>query len=372
MQRPRRCWLPDPLPAKAASSGRAPLRLGLAGGGTDVSPYADLRGGAVMNATIDRYIHASFGHASVEHASVGHASVGPIAGDRVELLSQDLEISANHPATVPLPIDGRLDLPKAVYNRIMQDFNGGQAMPLRIATYSEAPAGSGLGSSSTLVVAVLQAVTELLGLPLGEYDVAHLAYVIEREELGLQGGRQDQYAATFGGFNFMEFRADNAVIVNPLRIKPAVVNELESRTVLCFTGVSRESATIIAEQARTVSAGSTRSIEAMHRLKHAAVAMKEALLKGDITGLATTLSAGWTSKRDMASGISNAGIEDAMQTAMDAGANAGKVSGAGAGGFIMFLVPLENKRAVLRALSDKGYRAESCRFTPEGAIAWRV
>lgn len=336
---------------------RAPLRLGLAGGGTDVSPYADLHGGAVMNATIDRYIYAS---------------VEPIDGDAVELISQDLGITARHKAALPLPIDGRLDLPKAVYNRIMREFRGGQALPLRIATYSEAPAGSGLGSSSTLVVAVLQAFTELLALPLGEYDVAHLAYVVEREDLGLQGGRQDQYAATFGGFNFMEFRAGNAVIVNPLRIKPAVVNELEARTVLCFTGVSRDSATIIAEQARNVSAGSSRSIEAMHRLKQAAVAMKEALLKGDINGLGDTLSAGWTSKRDMAAGISTAGIEDAIETAMAAGASAGKVSGAGGGGFIMFLAPLERKFAVLQALATKGYRAESCRFTAEGAIAWRI
>jgi D-glycero-alpha-D-manno-heptose-7-phosphate kinase len=349
---------PSPAPSRGRGilRARAPLRLGFAGGGTDVSPYADLHGGAVMNATIDRYIYAT---------------LEPLAGDQVLLESHDLGLSAAYPAGM-LPIDGRLDLLKAVYNRVVRDMLGGRAPALRLSTFSEAPAGSGLGSSSTLVVAVLQAFAEWLGLPLGEYDVAHLAYVIEREDLGLQGGRQDQYAATFGGFNFMEFRGQNTVIVNPLRIKPQVVNELEAQTLLCFTGVSRASADIIAEQARNVRAGATRSIEAMHRLKSAAVEMKEALLKGDLAHLADSMRAGWQSKRDMAQGISTDAIEDALSTAMQAGAHAGKVSGAGGGGFIMFLVPLERRRAVLAALQAKGYRAEGVRYVAEGATAWRA
>jgi D-glycero-alpha-D-manno-heptose-7-phosphate kinase len=336
---------------------RAPLRLGLAGGGTDVSPYADLYGGAVMNATIDRYIYAT---------------LELLAGSETVVESADLGVSMRYPAAPMLPIDGQLDLPKAVHNRIVADFLGGQVHALRIATYSEAPAGSGLGSSSTLAVALVQAFTELLGLPLGEYDVANLAYRIERHDLGLAGGRQDQYAATFGGFNFMEFRADDAVIVNPLRIKPAVINELEAQTILCFSGVSRQSATIIAEQASNVSGGVTRSIEAMHELKAAAVAMKEALLRGDLAGVGKTLAQGWASKRAMAAGISTDRIETAIATAAEAGATAGKVSGAGGGGFIMFLAPLERKQAVLSALVAGGFRAEPCRFVPEGASAWRI
>jgi D-glycero-alpha-D-manno-heptose-7-phosphate kinase len=343
--------------AGPAVRARAPLRLGLAGGGTDVSPYTELHGGAVMNATIDRFVYAT---------------VEWLDGEEVVVESHDQNLAARHPVAMPLPLGDRLDLLKAVYNRIMQDHLGGRALPLRIATYSEAPAGSGLGSSSTLVVAVVQAFVELLGLPLGEYDVAHLAYVIERQDLGLQGGRQDQYAATFGGFNFMEFRASDTVIVNPLRIKPEVVNELELRTLLCFTGVSRESASIIAEQARNVQQGATRSIEAMHRLKAASIEMKEALLKGDLPRLAETLSAGWTSKRDMAQGISTGPIEDALETAMRAGASAGKVSGAGGGGFIMLLVQLERRRAVVETLAAKGYRCEGIRYTAGGATAWRL
>lgn len=336
---------------------RAPLRLGLAGGGTDVSPYADLHGGAVMNATIDRYIYAC-------------AEV--IAPGEVEIESHDLGISVKLPAQHPLPFDGRLDLIKAIYNRVMADFFDGQALPLRIATYSEAPAGSGLGSSSTLVVAVLQALTELLDLSLGEYDVAHLAFIIEREDMGLAGGRQDQYAAAFGGFNFMEFRDRGAVIVNPLRIKRDVITELESQTILCFTGVSRDSATIIAEQSRNVQQGMTKSIDAMHALKASAVAMKEALLKGDLPGVARTLDAGWASKQNMAVGISTPHIEEALAAGIGAGAIAGKVSGAGGGGFIMFLAPLEQRHRVLSALGGKGYRTETIRFVTEGAMAWRA
>ena len=336
---------------------RAPLRLGLAGGGTDVSPYADVYGGAVMNATIDRYIYAS---------------VGLIPGDHVEFESHDLGLSLRLPADAPLPMDGCLDLHKAIYNRIVRDFCAGRPLPMRIATFSEAPAGSGLGSSSTLVVAVLQALSELLALPLGEYDIAHLAYVIERIDLALVGGRQDQYAAAFGGFNFIEFRKNDTVIVNPLRIRREVIMELEAQTILCFTGVSRESAQIISRQSRNVEQGSTRSIEAMHQLKVAATEMKEALLKGDLAGVARTMQAGWTSKREMAAGISTSEIEVALDAALGAGATAGKVSGAGGGGFIMLLVPLERKRALLGALQARGFRAETCRFTTEGAVAWRV
>ena len=336
---------------------RAPLRLGLAGGGTDVSPYADLHGGAVMNVTIDRYVYAA---------------IDPAPDGQVVLRSLDLGLSRRYPCTSPLPVDGRLDLHAAAYNRIVADFLGGRPEPLALSTYSEAPPGSGLGSSSTLVVAILQALAEHFSLPLGEYDIARIAYQVERVDLGLAGGRQDQYAATFGGFNFMEFRANDSVIVNPLRIKPWIASELEARALLCFTGVSRESAAIIAEQQRNVAAGDMRSIEAMHQLKNSAVAMKEALLKGDFDRLAATLREGWESKRRMAAGIATSAIDRAMETALAAGASAGKVSGAGGGGFILFLVPLERRRAVIEALTAEGHRVEGVRFTQEGATAWRI
>jgi len=336
---------------------RAPLRLGLAGGGTDVSPYAELHGGAVMNATIDRYIYAS---------------VSLTEGETIRIESQDLNQCVELPGGEPLPFDGQLDLHKAVFNRVSAEFLPGAPRGMRIATFSEAPAGSGLGSSSTLVVALLQAMKELFRLPLGEYDLARLAHVIERGDVRIAGGRQDQYAAAFGGFNFMEFHGHDNVIVNPLRIKPEVIAELEAQTILGFTGVSRQSATIIAEQSRNVEQGATRSIQAMHQLKQSAVAMKQALLKGDLAEVSRTLDAGWSSKRDLASGISNPQIEEVLDAARIAGATAGKVSGAGGGGFIVFLAPLDRRRAVVAALEACGSRAETVSFTATGATAWRV
>jgi D-glycero-alpha-D-manno-heptose-7-phosphate kinase len=336
---------------------RAPLRLGLAGGGTDVSPYADQFGGAVMNATIGLF---------------ATTTLTPTDDGRVTLASADLKTERSYAAALPLPADGYLDLVKAAYNRIIADYHGGQPLALRITTYSEAPPGSGLGSSSALVVSLVAAFDELLSLSLGEYDIASLAYRIERVDAKLHGGRQDQYAAAFGGFNYMEFYEGERVIVNPLRIKSAVINELEARLVLCFTGVSRESAAIISEQSRNVEKGAQKSIDATHALKAEARAMKEALLKGDFDHLAATLRQGWLNKKAIATGVTNARIDDVFETALAAGAVAGKVSGAGGGGFMMLLADPEKKRALIDALEAKDCRVESCTFTKEGARAWRV
>ena len=182
---------------------KAPLRIGLAGGGTDVSPYSDIYGGAILNATLSLYAYAS-----IKPREDGKIIINAI--DRNEIIELKSE---EH-----LAIDGKLDLIKGVYNRIVKDFVK-KPLSFEINTYVDAPPGSGLGSSSTLVVAILGAFVEWLKLPLGEYDIAHLAYVIEREDLKMAGGKQDQYAATFGGVNYMEFYGNDKVIVNPLRIK---------------------------------------------------------------------------------------------------------------------------------------------------------
>lgn len=213
---------------------------------------------------------------------------------------------------------------------------------------------------------------DLLSLPLGEYDIAALAYSIEREDLRFGGGRQDQYAAAFGGFNFMEFFSDNVVVVNPLRIKQKFINELQLQTILCFTGVSRESAKIIEEQTDNVKKGDSKSIEAMLKLKATAVEMKNAILHGDIAAVSAALCSGWTSKKAMSNSITNTLIDNAVSDALNAGATAGKVSGAGGGGFIMLLVPLEYRRNVLSVLCEKHFRTETIQFTSEGVVTWHV
>jgi D-glycero-alpha-D-manno-heptose-7-phosphate kinase len=180
---------------------------------------------------------------------------------------------------------------------MMQHYNGGNSIPMELSTFCDAPAGSGLGSSSTLVVVMIRAFAELLNLPLDDYTIAHLAYRIERVDCGLQGGRQDQYSATFGGFNFMEFYDGERAIINPLRIKNWIICELEASLVLFSTGVSRESAKIIADQSASVNSGATDALGAMHGIKREALVMKECLLRGDFQGLVESMRLGWENKK---------------------------------------------------------------------------
>ena len=336
---------------------RAPLRLGLAGGGTDVSPYADRFGGYVLNATIDRY---------------AYAIVEPLDEPRLEFHSADHQQEWRGPADAQLSPEGPLLLAQSVYNRVVRDFTHGQPIPLRMTTYADAPAGSGLGSSSTLVVAMLKAYQELLNLPLGDYELAHLAYEIERIDAGLQGGRQDQYAATFGGFNFMEFYASDRVIVNPLRVKNWILSELEASLLLFYTGQSRESARIINDQIANVTRDSSDAVNAMHALKQDAVVMKESLLRGDFAGFVASMQQSWAAKKRTASTVTNALLDDVYETAMAAGALAGKVSGAGGGGFMMLFVDPVHRMDVIRALERFSGQIRNCHFTKRGTEGWRI
>lgn len=335
---------------------RAPLRLGLAGGGSDVSPFADQYGGAVLNATIDRYATASY---------------RPRTDGLVELVSTDLGERETLSLTPELPLHSGLKLHRAVYNRMTRDYNDGRPLPMTLLSHVESPVGSGLGSSSALVVALVTLLAGVLGAPLGEYEIARLAFDIERKDLGLAGGRQDQYAATFGGFNFMEFAADERVIVNPLRIRQDTICELEASLVLLFTGASRESATIITDQARSVASGG-KSLEAMLQLKAEAFEMKEAVLFGNIDDIAQVLRRGWEAKKSTSGSVSSPEIERIFGAASQAGALAGKVSGAGGGGFMMFIAQPERRADVIAALeAASGQRPTTARFTAQGTETWR-
>jgi D-glycero-alpha-D-manno-heptose-7-phosphate kinase len=336
---------------------RAPLRLGLAGGGTDVSPYCDTHGGYVLNATIDRY---------------AYAVIKILNEPQVRFIASDQQTQEVLPTLEPLALNGKLNLHKAVYNHMIRHYNNGDPIPLELSTFCDAPAGSGLGSSSTLVVVMIRAFGELLNLPMDDYTIAQLAYKIERLDCGLQGGRQDQYSATFGGFNFMEFYADDRAVINPLRIKNWIICELEASLVLFYTGVSRESARIISDQANNVTAGSVDALEAMHGLKREAMIMKECLLKGDFEGIVDSMRASWESKKRSAKTVSNPLIEDIYNAASQAGSIAGKVSGAGGGGFMMFFVPTESRMNVVRTLKQFEGQVSNCHFTKNGTQAWRV
>ncbi|HYF30003.1 MAG TPA: dehydrogenase [Chitinophagaceae bacterium] len=335
---------------------KAPLRIGLAGGGTDVSPFCDLYGGAILNATVSLF---------------AYANLEPLNENGIILQAIDRKEEQRFEWNSQLPIDGKLDLLKGVYNRIHREY-GAPLTGFRLSTFVDAPAGSGLGTSSTLVVAIIGAFAEMLRLPLGEYDIAHLAYEIERQELKMAGGRQDQYAATFGGVNYMEFYGEEKVIVNPLRIKQQYLFELENNLLLYYTATSRESAHIIERQSRNVVEKQESSIEAMHQLKHQAQLMKEALLKGRLHEIGEILDFGFQQKRKMAEGISNNLMEELYETAKKAGATGGKISGAGGGGFMIFYCPENSKYNVMNALEKFGGRSRPYQFVDYGLTTWTI
>ncbi|HWY37718.1 MAG TPA: dehydrogenase [Bacteroidia bacterium] len=334
---------------------KAPLRIGLAGGGTDVSPYSDIYGGAILNATIDLYAYAS-----LEPLSNGKIEFCIDGTDKCVALDSAKELQ---------PVEG-FELFTGVYNRVVKQFNTG-ALSFRLTSYIEAPQGSGLGTSSTIVVSLLGAFTEWLNLPLGQYDIAHLAYEIERVDLGMSGGKQDQYAATFGGINYIEFFGDR-VTVNPLHLKNEITNELEFNLLLYFTATQRLSAAIINEQVQNVKEKNTRSVEAMHNLKQQAHQMKDSLLRGELNKIGEVLHFGWQNKKQMAHSISNNFIDGIYDAALKHGASGGKISGAGGGGFMFFFCPGVTKMKVARALEEMGGRVQPFKFTQQGLTTWTI
>jgi len=336
---------------------RAPLRLGLAGGGSDVSPFCDEHGGSVLNVTIDRYAFASI-EASVDGG--------------LSLSATDLGM-VDRPTTgrdQPLDDSTGLRLHRGVINRMAKLYGHGALPQVKLTTYVESPMGSGLGSSSALVVAMVKAMLAYYEQSLTAYEIARLAFDIERKDLGLRGGRQDQYAAAFGGINLMNFGANDQAEVSPVAASGAMMHELEASLVLLFTGASRESSTVIERQAEALTRGGS-SLEAMHNLKREAGAMHDALLHGDLTDIATVLDRGWEAKKATSPAVSTPQIESALAAAKQAGALAGKVSGAGGGGFIMFITPPEERALIIRTLEEGGHGdCMTGRFVTDGALSW--
>jgi len=333
---------------------KAPLRIGLAGGGTDVSPYSDMYGGAILNATIDLY---------------AYASLEPLNNGKIEFCIDGKDSCITFDSQKQLEVVHPFELFIGVYNRLVKQFKL-EPLSFRLTSYIEAPQGSGLGTSSTIVVSLIGAFVEWLKLPLGKYDIAHLAYEIERVDLGMSGGRQDQYAATFGGINFMEFLANDKVIVNPLQLKDEILYELEFNLLLYFTATQRLSATIINEQVKNVKENNEKSVEAMHHLKEQAQQMKDSLLRGELSKIGEVLHFGWTNKKQIANSISNELIDKVYTTALNNGATGGKISGAGGGGFMFFYCPAVTKMKVAQAIENLGGKIQPFKFTREGLTTW--
>ncbi len=335
---------------------RAPLRLSFGGGGTDVSPYMDERGGAVLSVTIDKYAYATL-----------QTDVHGLT-DGVAVESLDYDVVAKYHSQDDLQFDGSLDLVKAVLKRM----NGhGKDAGLRFFLHSDAPPGSGLGSSSTMAVALLGLFREWKNLPFTDYQMAELAWQIERVDLAIAGGRQDQYSAVFGGVNFIEF-LKSAVVVNPLRVRPDVLHELQYLCLLCYTGKTRMSDGIIRDQMEGYREQRTGVTEAMDELKRIAVDMKAALLQGRLRDFGALLHDGWEAKKKMAGRISNPTLDELYTVAREHGALGGKVTGAGGGGYMLFICEFDRKHIIAEKLEQMGGQIVEFAFDFGGLQTWKV
>ena len=329
---------------------KAPLRVSFAGGGTDVPPFPQREGGLVLNATINRY---------------AYGMLRPRDDSQIRIESADLGLMVDCDADKPLLFDGKLDLVKAAIRKI----TNGDGRGFDLFLHSSAPPGSGLGSSSTLVVTLVGLLKEFLRLPLTEYEIAELSYTIERVEAGIGGGLQDQYAATFGGFNFIEFLPDR-VIVNPLRIKPDVTNELEHNLLLCYTGATRRSDHIIEDQTARFEQRDEDTLEGLRQQKEFAVEMKNALLCGRRSTFGALLDHAWEAKKKLSPRISNSFIDELYEEARRNGALGGKVTGAGGGGYMLLYCRFERKHRVAEALTRLGATVTDFAFEPDGLETW--
>jgi D-glycero-alpha-D-manno-heptose-7-phosphate kinase len=330
---------------------RAPLRISFAGGGTDVPPFPALEGGCVLSATIDRF---------------AYGSLDPRADRMVTIESVDFKTSAEMSLDNEIVPDGHLDLIKAAVRRFGREGTDGYDLVLR----SNAPPGSGLGASSTMMVALTGLLARHYAIELSHYDTAHLAHAIERDDLSITGGMQDHYAATFGGFNFIEF-ADR-VIVNPLRIRDEIRHELEFSLLLCFTGMTRESAWIIDDQTRRAEAHAKDTIEGLRAQKDLAIGMKAALLTGALHHFGELLGEAWTQKKRMSPLITNPRIDELYDLALRNGALGGKVTGAGGGGYLLLFCDFAKKHRVIEALELAGANVTEFTFSQEGMMTWMV
>jgi D-glycero-alpha-D-manno-heptose-7-phosphate kinase len=331
---------------------KAPLRISFSGGGTDVPPYPQIKGGVVLSSTINKY---------------AYASLIPLKNkNEIKVVSLDYDRTLKCKNRKDLEYNGDLDLVKSVIKNMKI-----MGKEIEVYLHSDAPPGSGLGSSSTMVVSLIGLFRRWLNIPLTNYDIANLAYKIERVDLGIKGGLQDQYAATFGGFNFIEF-LENMVIVNPLKIPDDIVEELNYNLLLCYTGERRLSANIIKEQVDGVVRKKEGVIQAMDELKSITIKMKNALLQGRLNDFGGLLHYAWENKKKMASKITAPFIDEMYRAACKKGALGGKILGAGGGGYLLVYAPFNRRHIIAGELERLGGKIVSFDFEFKGLRTWQI
>jgi D-glycero-alpha-D-manno-heptose-7-phosphate kinase len=327
---------------------RAPLRISFAGGGTDIKDYYHKYGGLVINATIANY---------------AYTTLKPRSDDVVKIKQQEFDID----------IETKLNSVKNNFKNddffaaIIKHFNPNQGFELTLSKDSEF--GSGLGSSSTAIVSLVGAFNKWLNLEYDLYEIAETAYKIERDDLKIKGGKQDQYAATFGGFNFIEFNKDK-IIVNSMKLKEDLIRELQFRILLVKTKGTRFSGRIIEDQIKRLS--DDEILNHYAKMKDIAKEVKDAFYKGDLDNLGGLLYEEWRHKKALSPEISNENIEKVFKIGFDNGADGGKLLGAGGLGYIMLTVNESTRYGVKKAFEKNGYSTETVEFTPHGVEMWVV
>ncbi|MBN2186891.1 MAG: GHMP kinase [Dehalococcoidia bacterium] len=329
---------------------KAPLRISFAGGGTDVDPYPQERGGCVLSCTIDRYSYCTI-------TSGAHSAIN--------VKSLDYDIITSFGVGGEFHSNGKLDLVRASLKVV------GVRQGMDVFLHSDVPPAAGLGASSSVTVALVGALTRWKELRLTDYDIAELAYRIEREEVGIRGGRQDQYAATFGGFNFIEFGGDETVVA-PLNIKQDTLNELQYRLMLCYTGKRRLSAGIIEDQVNRYLQKREEVVLALDKTKQLAIEIRNALLMGKIDEIGSLLHQGWLAKKKFSSRMTDPHIDELYETATKNGALGGKLLGAGGGGYFLFLCHFDKWHRVAQELERCGGKVTSFAFDFHGLQTWDV
>jgi D-glycero-alpha-D-manno-heptose-7-phosphate kinase len=325
---------------------RAPLRISFAGGGTDIKEYYEKNGGAVISATISKYAYTTLHQRKDNSFRIRQESFGIDYSGSVQ----------DKPKT---------SKQSAFFDAIMKHFSPKTGFDL--ITHSDVRYGSGLGASSTMMVSLVGAFNKLLNLDMDPYEIAETAYKIERQDLAIEGGKQDQYAAAFGGFNFMEF-SKTGTVVNQMRLKKSTIYELQFRSILINTGATHISGQIIKKQKGRLS--DNRVLEYYERLKQLAVEIKNRLYRDEIDEIGNLLNQEWENKKLLSEGISNKSIDTIFKIAKLNGAEGGKILGAGGGGYALLITNEEHRQRLLTAFSKKGYETSSIEFVPSGLETW--
>ncbi|MFQ6097268.1 MAG: hypothetical protein ACE5O2_06020 [Armatimonadota bacterium] len=339
---------------------KAPVRILDLGGWTDTR-FA--QHGAVLNFAVDLFAHTVITHA--ETANERHAG-DPSLNGRISIRALDFGTGVEIEEGREIEYDGTLDLLKAAVKRM------GVTGQVEGLVWTDTPPGCGVGTSAAVSVCLIEALSRLNGTHLLQHQVAQLAQALETQELGLECGVQDQYAAAYGGISFMEIEYPRTH-VSPVRVPDSTVNELNERLLLVYTGESRLSDQVHRRVIEHYEAGEPGTVAAMETLRETPIAAKNALRAGDFAALAEAINANWEAQKKLHPSITTDLIQKAFEVAFRAGAAAGKANGAGGGGSITFLCKPGREFAVRSALSRlPGIQILPCNITFSGAKSWEA